>query len=209
MASKLGTHQTKFKIQRSLLVELPGLGKPGALERRSYPPGQHGQMRRKFSEYGLRLREKQKLRFHFGMREEQLRRFVKLSKKKAHGNWIDNLISTLESRLDNVVFRLGFAPSIAAAKQLVSHGHVIVNGKTTTISSIILKAGDSIEMSEAAVRMATVQTSIKQPRLELADYLDRETSETKASGKMKYRPDGDALPFPFTKALVAEHYSGV
>jgi small subunit ribosomal protein S4 len=209
MPSKMGTHQTKFKIQRSLLVELPGLGKPGALERRSYPPGQHGQIRRKFSEYGLRLREKQKLRFHFGMREEQLRRFVKAAKKKSHGNWIDHLISTLESRLDNVVFRLGFAPSMAASKQLVRHGHVLVNGKKATISSMILKPGDQIEMTEAAVRMPLVQWSIKQPRLELADFLDRDASESKATGKLKYRPDGDALPFPFTKSLVAEHYSGV
>ena len=143
------------------------------------------------------------------MREEQLRRLVKVSKKKAHGNWIDHLISTLESRVDNIVFRLGFAPSMAAAKQLIRHGHVNVNGKRETISSRILEPGDTIEMSDAAVKMPVVMYSIKQPRLELADFLEADASETKATGKLKSRPDGDALPFPFAKSLVAEHYSGV
>src|SRR5690606_14047635 len=119
---KLGDRK-RVKMQRSLVVELPGLGKPGALARRPYPPGQHGLGRRKFSEFGLRLKEKQKLLFHYGLREEQLRRLVKRAKTGQASDWMSTLIGMLESRLDNVVFRLGFAPSMMAARQMVRHGH--------------------------------------------------------------------------------------
>lgn len=137
------SQRRKFKIQRSLGVELPGLGKPGALEKRNYPPGQHGKSRRsKPSEYAVQLKEKQKLLFHYGIREEQLRRFVRKARSASPSNWIDSLIGLLERRLDNIVFRLGFARSIAAARQLVSHGHILVDGRRQTIGSMVLRVGN-------------------------------------------------------------------
>lgn len=112
----------RFKKQRRLLVELPGLGKAGALERRPYPPGQHGQRRKKYSEFGLQLEEKQKLRYHYGVREEQFRRLINKAKRSSSGNWVEALVNILEKRLDNVVFRLGFASSIPAAGTIRFHG---------------------------------------------------------------------------------------
>ncbi len=111
----------RFKIQRRLLTELPGLGKAGALERKPYPPGEQGLKRKKYSEYALQLEEKQKIRFHYGLRESQLGKNVQLAKRESSQDWVSYLIGLLERRLDNVVFRLGFAPSIAAASQLISH----------------------------------------------------------------------------------------
>jgi small subunit ribosomal protein S4 len=123
----------RFRIQRRLGTELPGLGKAGALERRPYPPGQNGNRRRKFSDYALRLEEKQKIRANYELREEQLRRFIRKAKTGKGSNWTAKLMGLLELRLDNVVFRLGFAPSIRSARQLVGHGHVRVNGEKVDI----------------------------------------------------------------------------
>src|SRR4051812_18611008 len=117
----------KYRVQRRLNTDLPGLGKPGALERRPFPPGQHGASRRKPSEYSLRLNEKQKIIAHYDLTERSLQRFVKQS-RKAEINWISELSRRLELRLDNLVFRLQMAPSIRAARQLVRHGHLLVNG---------------------------------------------------------------------------------
>ena len=137
--NKLGARRKRFKIQRALGLELPGLGKAGALEKRNYPPGQHGKnVRRKVSAYGQQLREKQKLLFHYAIREEQLRRFVRHAQRAQSSDWMSSLISLLERRLDNVVFRLGYARSILSARQLVSHGHVMVNGRKQTIGSMVL-----------------------------------------------------------------------
>jgi small subunit ribosomal protein S4 len=137
------SQRRKFKIQRALGVELPALGKPGALEKRNYPPGQHGKTRKsKPSEYAVQLKEKQKLLFHYGIREEQLRRFVRKARSASPSNWIDSLIGLLERRLDNIVFRLGFACSIAAARQLVSHGHILVDSRRQTIGSMVLRVGE-------------------------------------------------------------------
>src|SRR5882672_1334376 len=122
MSKNVVSRTPRFKRQRRLGVELPGLGKSGALDRRPYPPGQHGNQKRKLSEYALRLEEKQKLIFHYGLREEQLRRFVRDSKRGKSTDWVDTLIGRLERRLDNLIFRLGFAPSIRSARQMILHG---------------------------------------------------------------------------------------
>src|SRR5882757_2446349 len=146
------SNRTKFKMQRALGLELPGLGKPGALEKRNYPPGQHGKSagKRKLSEFGTQLKEKQKILFHYGLREEQLRRFVRDARRIQASNWVENLVGLLERRLDNVVFRLGFARSMAAARQLVSHGHVMVNGRILTIGSAVLRVGDFVRLTAYA-----------------------------------------------------------
>ena len=196
----------RVKMQRSLLIELPGLGKPNALERRPYPPGQHGQGRRKFSEFGLRLKEKQKLLFHYGLREEQLRRMVKRAKTGQSSDWMNTLIGMLESRLDNVVFRLGLAPSIAAARQMVTHGHVKLDGKPASIPSQEVRPGQEIALSDAAAANAQYAAARQQPRLLIADYLGLDGGE-KPVGRMKSKPSSDHIPFPFDQGLVAEFYS--
>ncbi|MCB0272381.1 MAG: 30S ribosomal protein S4, partial [Bdellovibrionales bacterium] len=116
--STKNTVKPRFKVQRRLGTELPGLGKPGALERRPYPPGQHGDKRKKYSNFGLQTEEKQKLIHNYGLREKQLLRFIRQSKQGSSANWINKLAGLLERRLDNIVFRLNFAPSIRAARQM-------------------------------------------------------------------------------------------
>jgi len=145
--SKATRKRSAFKTQRRLGIELPGLGRPGALAKRPYPPGMHGQGRQRKSEYGTRLAEKQKLVYHYGMGESQLRRFVKHAKKGSSRNWVETFLGSLESRLDNIVFRLGFTRSIPAARQMVVHGHVFVNGKKARTPSMILSVGSSRKSS--------------------------------------------------------------
>src|SRR6266852_6254 len=114
-----------------------------AIERRDRPPGMHGQRRGKPSQYGIRLREKQKLKRFYGVLERQFRRYFELASRSPE-NTGEVLLSIMERRLDNVVFRLGFAPNRASARQLVSHHHVQVNGKACDIASLLLKAGDTV-----------------------------------------------------------------
>ncbi|HEY0162333.1 MAG TPA: 30S ribosomal protein S4 [Edaphobacter sp.] len=202
------SQRRKFKIQRALGVELPGLGKPGALEKRNYPPGQHGKSRKsKPSEYAIQLKEKQKLLFHYGIREEQLRRFVRKAKSASPSNWIDSLIGLLERRLDNIVFRLGFARSMAAARQLVSHGHILVDGRRQTIGSMVLRVGEKVHLSEKARELAAVQTSRENPRLLLPSYLQFETEDATEFGKVLTVPGPEHVPFEFNKTQVAEYYA--
>ena len=201
------SHRTKFKMQRALGLELPGLGKPGALQNRNYPPGQHGQnKRRKISEYSLQLREKQKLLFHYSLREEQLRRFVRDARRITASNWIEALIGLLESRLDNLVFRLGFARSMAAARQLVSHGHILVNGRRLTIGSAVIKVGAYIGLTEyAAGEMTDASRTI--PRLPLAEFLEFEPTVGNTRGILRFPPSLRHIPFEFEPQRVAEYYA--
>lgn len=202
------SQRRKFKIQRSLGIELPGLGKPGALAKRNYPPGEHGRDHgRKLSEFGLQLKEKQKLLFHYGLREEQLRRFVRKARSLSPTNWIDSLIGLLERRLDNVVFRLGYARSIAQARQLVSHGHIYVNGRRQTIGSMVLRLGEQIELSEKGQQMLAVQQALASPRLTLPSYLSLAPLEQKISGVLLSIPGPEHVPFEFNKTQVAEYYA--
>lgn len=200
--------RVRWKVQRALGLELPGLGKPGALETRNYPPGQHGKLRtRKLSGFALQLREKQKLLFHYGLREEQLRRFVRDARGMRSFNWVESLVSLLERRLDNAIFRLGFAPSIAAARQLVSHGHVMVNRRRVTIGSLVLYPGDFVWLSEKALQLASVQSSLRAPRLELPEYLRWQEPLDQFRGMVISLPGSRHVPFPFDGALVAEYYA--
>ncbi len=197
----------RFKRQRRLGTELPGLGKMGALDRRPYPPGQHGNQRRKLSEYALRLEEKQKIIFHYGLREEQLRRFVRQAKTGKPHDWVDSMIGSLESRLDNVVFRLGFAPSMRAARQLVGHGHVLVDGKTCAIASAQVKPAQKITLSARGFKSTAYMQAKATPRLELANYLGKEGEEGKEVGFLRERPTSSDIPFAFEKGLLAEYYA--
>ena len=197
----------RFKRQRRLGTELPGLGKAGALDRRPYPPGQHGNQRRKLSEYALRLEEKQKIIFHYGIREEQLRRFVRDSKRGKATDWVDTLIGKLESRLDNVVFRLGFASSIRAARQMVRHGHVLVDGKKLSIGSAVLKPGSKITLTPEAYKGTLYLQAKGAPRLEMPDYLGKEANGDTEIGTLREVPHTASIPFQFEPGLLAEYYA--
>ena len=132
-----------------------------AIERRSYPPGQHGQSRRaRVTEYGLQLREKQKLRRVYGMHERQFLCTFQVAERRA-GITGEHLLSLLECRLDNVVYRLGFASSRKQARQLVNHGHVLVNGRKTDISSFTTKVGDVIAIKEKSRENSFIQSSLE------------------------------------------------
>ncbi len=197
----------RFKKQRRLLTELPGLGKAGALERRPYPPGQHGQRRRKYSEFGLQLEEKQKIRVHYGLREEQFRRIIGKAQKSSNTNWVESLVNLLEKRLDNVVFRLGFATSIPAAKQLVSHGKVLLNGKKVNIPSQIIKVGDVVSLKPEAYQNQVYMAAKQSPRLPLPSFMTKEEKAGEETGRLIDEPNIESVPFTFDPGLVISYYS--
>lgn len=200
--------KARFHVQRRLGTELPGLGKVGALERRPYPPGEAGNKRKKFSNYALQLEEKQKIMFHYGLREKQLRRFIRDAKKgNAAKNWINTLAGLLELRLDNTVFRLGFAPSIRGARQLVSHGHVFVNNKKVNIGSFVLRMGDIVSLKDKSNEHQIVLQSKDGPRLDMPDFLEKTEKDGKMVGIVKSIPGTEFIPFGFNTNLFAEYYS--
>lgn len=199
--------KSNFKIQRRLGVELPGLGKAGALERKPYGPGQHGMKRKKLSDYTIRLMEKQKVRFHYGLREKQLRNLVIACKKVKAGSWVDTLVTRLESRLDNVIFRLNWAPSMAAARQMVAHGHIKVNGKKLDIASALVKPGDEITITDKGAKSGNYLQAKARPRLSaIPAFLATEADGEKEKAKVMSAPLAEDIPFPFEKRLVIEYY---
>lgn len=199
--------KSAFKIQRRLGVELPGLGKAGALERRPYGPGMHGMKRKKLSDYTIRLMEKQKVRFHYGIRENQLVKMVKSAKRDTSRAWVDTLVINLEQRLDNVIFRLNWAPSIAAARQMVSHGHIKVNGKKVDIASARIFPNDEITITEKGAKSGNYLQAKARPRLSaIPAYLSAEKDGEKEKAKMVAEPLPEDIPFPFEKRLVIEYY---
>ena len=151
----------RLRITRRL-GDLPGLTRKAA--KRSYPPGQHGQARRKRSEYAIRLEEKQKLRFNYGVSERQLVRYVKKARAQ-EGSTGTNLLKLLENRLDNVCFRLGFGPTVPGARQLVNHGHVTVNGRVTDIASYQCKPGDVVAIRERKCSKQLAEGNLEFPGL--------------------------------------------
>ncbi|MCB0389837.1 MAG: 30S ribosomal protein S4 [Bdellovibrionales bacterium] len=206
MKKNTGKRQ-RFKVQRRLGCELPGLGKAGALERRPYPPGENGNKRRKYSDFALRLEEKQKIRCNYLLKEEQLRRFIRDAKRGKGTNWVSKLIGLLESRLDNVVFRLNFAPSIRAARQLISHGHIRVNNEKVDISSFVVRPGDTITLTDKAQNNQSYLRAKQSPRLEVPDYLRKEEKEGKEMGVLHAIPRIEHVPFPFDAGLFTEYYA--
>lgn len=204
MAKDLSSSRVKkFRMQRRLNTDLPGLGKMGALTRRPYAPGMHGSARRKPSEYAIRLNEKQKLIAHYGLTERGLQRFVRDSRQAAI-NWISELSRRLELRLDNLVFRCQFANSIAAARQLVRHGHVLVNGRRVNISSAILKVDDEISIRESSRQHQVVMGTQQKPRLDMPAFLEK-TGDF--SVKVIANPSTGDIPFAYQDRFVAEYYA--
>ena len=177
-----------------------------AIERRSYPPGQHGQSRRtRTTEYGTQLREKQKLRRVYGMQERQ---FLKTYHRAVRGKGVtgDNLLSLLERRLDNVVYRLGFASSRSQARQLVNHGHFIVNGRKVTIPSMTLNIGDMVEVREKSRQVVPILTSLEQAEGRgVPGWLDLEKSQFK--GAVQAVPTKQDIDVLVNEQVVVELYS--
>ena len=205
--AKSTTGKSRFKIQRALGVELPGLGKSGALERRPYGPGVHGNKRKKISDYAVRLKEKQKLVYHYGLRERQLVTYVKQSKRAISDlPWMEVLLTTLESRLNNVVFRAGFAPSILSASQMVSHGQVKVNGKKVDRSSYIVKKGDVISLSDKGYNNQLYKQNQETPRMATVPACFNIAGGDSKTAEMIDRPLATDVPFDFEPQLVIEYY---
>ena len=174
-----------------------------ALERRNYAPGQHGQARKKISDYGLQLREKQKAKRFYGMQETQFRNlFDKAAKKQ--GKTGENLLILLETRLDNVVFRLGFAASRKEARQLVTHGHFTVNGKKATIPSMELKAGDVVKVKDKSASSPKFK-EIKDMIITVPAWMSVDTE--KLEGKILALPTRDQIDTPVAEHLIVELYS--
>jgi small subunit ribosomal protein S4 len=164
-----------------------------AIERRNQPPGMHGYRRGKPSEYGVRLREKQKLKRFYGVLERQFRRYFELASRSPE-NTGEVLLSIMERRLDNVVHRLGFAPSRYSARQLVSHGHVMLNGRACNIPSLLLKAGDTVTIKSRPRGLQLVRLYQQENAQPIPDFLERTGTEP-PEGRMTRLPNrGDVDP---------------
>lgn len=174
-----------------------------AIEKRNYAPGQHGQARKKTSEYGLQLREKQKAKRFYGMLETQFRNlFEKAAKRK--GITGENLLIMLESRLDNVVFRMGFASSRKEARQLVNHGHFTLNGKKADIASIEVKAGDVIKVKEKSQKSPKFK-EVKEMAISVPAWMTVDVE--KLEGKVVAIPRREDIDTPIAEHLIVELYS--
>ncbi|MGI6147851.1 MAG: 30S ribosomal protein S4 [Firmicutes bacterium] len=190
-----------WKLSRRLGFSLSETGKE--LRKRPYPPGQHGQGRRKLSNYGLQLQEKQKLRFLYGLSERQ---FKKVFQEAARMQGItgENFMILLESRLDNLVYRLGFARSRAGARQLVTHGHITVNGKRIDIPSYRVKVGDRISLREKSRNLKVVQEALE-VRPNVPEYLSYD--EQTMTGEYVRLPRRDELNPDIRESEIVEFYS--
>ena len=176
-----------------------------AFERRSTPPGMNTMRRRKVSEYGLQLREKQKVRKSYSVLERQFRNYFEKAEKRK-GMTGENLLRMLEMRLDNVVFRMGLARSRAEARQLVGHGHFTVNGRPTNIPSFATKIGDRIEVRESRRGREIFKTAAEIMRAaQVPEWVS--TDPTKLSGSVLSEPAREQMPLEFSEQLVVEYYS--
>ena len=174
-----------------------------AMEKRSYAPGQHGLNRKKVSEYGIQLREKQKAKRFYGLQETQFRNlFEKAVKKK--GITGENLLIMLETRMDNVVFRLGFASSRKEARQLVTHGHFTVNGKKVDIPSAMVKAGDVIKVKEKSTNSPKFK-EIREMSISVPQWISVDVE--KLEGKIVAVPRREDIDTPIAEHLIVELYS--
>ena len=191
------------KIIRALGVELPGLTRK-VLEGRNYPPGQHGDRTKRKSNFGEQLIEKQKLRFNYGVGESQLRRLM-LEARRSKAPTGDKLVELLERRLDNIVFRAGYAPTIPAARQLVSHGHITVNGRIVNIPSFRVQTGDVIGPVSKSRQHPVIRGSLLDLSLSRPEWLKWDEAAERAT--LVHLPPSDATPFPVELQKVVEYYS--
>lgn len=199
-------HSAKFKLNRSHKCNHWGRAK-SPLNKRDYRPGQHGQRHGKLSDFGQQLLAKQRLRGYYGnIGERQFRRYY-FEALRRRGDSSENLIQLLESRFDTIVYRMKFAISPFAARQLINHGHVKLNGKRANIASIQLKAGDTIELRDKAKQMTVVMESTASQEREVPDFLTVDHKDMK--GTYTRVPAMNEVPYPvqMEPALVIEYYS--
>ena len=197
---------SKYKINRRLSVNLWGRPK-SPFNIREYGPGQHGQRRRKISDFGTQLRAKQQLRGYYGnINEKQFRR-IYAEAVQARGDTSEQLIGLLERRLDIVVYRMLFVPTVFAARQLVSHGHVMVNGRRVNIPSYRLREGDEVEVRQKSSQHPVVLEAIQTPERDVPDYM--EVDFEKLKGIFIRTPMLSDVPYPVQMEpnLVIEYYS--
>ena len=198
------------KIERRLGVSLALKGErrlagKSAIDKRPYAPGQHGQRRAKISEYGLQLREKQKAKFMYGVSEKQFRRLFS-DANRMHGNTGANLIILIERRLDNVVYRMGFATTRAFARQLVNHGHILVDGKKVDIPSYRVKPGQKIEIKEKTKENPQVKRAGELTKQTgIVPWVDVELE--KGYGIFTRLPEREEVSIPVEERLIVELYS--
>ncbi|TNE90734.1 MAG: 30S ribosomal protein S4 [Deltaproteobacteria bacterium] len=195
----------RLKKCRAVGTVLPGLTTAATLER-PFPPGQHGARRRgKPSDFKVRLVEKQKARWHFGLLEKQFQRYVREASRRKGPSGL-NLVQLLQSRLDNIVWRMGFAPTIPAARQLVVHGHIMVNGHRVDRPSFNVTAGAEISIREKSKSKPFVQAAIERsasmPRPSWIEF-----DPAKAAGKLITAPERGDLPFELNEQAIIEFYS--
>jgi len=196
----------KYKINRRLGVNLWGRPK-SPVNRREYGPGQHGQRRKKPSDYGIQLMAKQKLKGYYGnIGERQFRKLYEESVRRK-GDTGANLIELLERRLDTVVYRMKFVSTVFAARQFVNHGHIRVNGKRVNIGSYLVKDGDTIEVKEKSRQLNNVLEASALPERDVPDYIEVDHKSMK--GKFVRKPALEDVPFPVQMEpnLVVEFYS--
>ena len=198
------------KLERRLGVDLGLKGErrlsgKSALEKRPYAPGQHGQRRAKISEYGLQLREKQKAKFMYGISEKQFRSlFVEANRRE--GNTGNLLVELLEKRLDNVVYRMGFATTRAFARQLVNHGHILVDGKRVSIPSYSVKAGQKIEVKEKSKTNPQILRAMELTnQTGIVEWVD--VDKEKLFGIFTRVPAREEVNIPVEERLIVELYS--
>ena len=192
----------RLRITRRL-GDLPGLTRKAA--KRSHPPGQHGQARRKRSEYAIRLEEKQKLRFNYGLSEKQLMNYIRQA-KKIKGATGNILLQLLEMRLDNVIFRLGMAPTIAAARQIVGHKHITVNKSCVSIPSYQCQPGDVVSIKDSTNSKQLITKNLELPALSNVPQnleFDKKTLTAKVQGII----DREWIALKLNELFVIEYYS--
>ncbi|UDF04684.1 30S ribosomal protein S4 [Asticcacaulis sp. AND118] len=200
-------HSAKYKLDRAMGENLWGRPK-SPVNKRSYGPGQHGQRRKqKVSDFGLQLRAKQKLKGYYGnITEKQFSKIYEEADRRK-GNTSENLIALLESRLDAIVYRCKFVPTVWAARQFVNHGHVLVNGKKVNIASYRVKAGDVVEVRERSRNMALVLEALQSPERDVPDYIELDAKAMKAT--YIRMPELSEVPYPVKMEpnLIVEYYS--
>ena len=183
----------------------PIYGPDKFFEKRNYPPGQHGlaKKRKKSSEYGTQLKEKQKVKYTYGLLERQFSNLYEKARKMKGRTTGENLIVLLESRLDNLVYRMGIAPSRAAARQLVTHCHIVLNGEVCNIPSTIIKPGEVVGVRERSKSLEVIQNAVP----EVSKYSWIEWNSAELSGKYLNEPERTEIPETINEQLIVELYS--
>ena len=179
-----------------------------AFEKRAYIPGEHGNakgFRRRLSDYGIHLREKQKVRRIYGILEKQFRKYFKMAAKKS-GITGEHLLQFLECRLDNIVYRMGFAPSRKSARQIVRHGHILVNGRKVNIPSFLVRSEDEISIREKSRGMTLIQEAME-ASTEVSNYEWFEVDKDQFMGKILSIPTRIQIPLDVDERLIVEYYS--